>query len=329
MEPLVSICCVTYRHEKYLAQALESFLRQQEDVPIEILAHDDASPDGTADVLRAYAAKYPNVIFPLYETENQYRKGVAMDATFNFPRARGRYIALCEGDDFWRDPHKLKLQTDYLQAHPECTFCFTNAVVHDESGQRPDRPFLPYYPADAALLPPEGRTFTLDEIIPLSFLPTASFVFPRAALERIPRAMLTRPCPHGDLRLKLLLTGLGSAAYLPRETCVYRLNIAGSAMTSWGAEPPERTLARCESTLAMLSDVDELTKQQYTDSLQALGDDYRRVMLLAAPTRAMAALPDFCRAARGLTPSQRLKSLAKRALPASVWEGCKRALRRG
>lgn len=328
MEPLVSICCVTYHHGPYLAQALDSFLSQRADVSIEILAHDDASPDETPAILRAYAERYPDVVFPLYETENQYQKGVAMDATFNFPRARGRFIALCEGDDYWSDPHKLKLQTDYLLAHPECTFCFTNATIHDESGQSADRPFLPFYPSDAALLPPEGRTYALDELVPLSFLPTASFVFPREALERIPRAYLTRPCPHGDLRLKLLLTGLGRAAYLPRQTCVYRLNRAGSAMTAWGAEPPQRTLSRCQSTLDVLADVDELTKQRYTDTLQALGDEYRRVMLLAAPTREMARRPEFRRAAAGLSASQRLKSLLKRALPVGWWSACKRWLGR-
>ena len=142
MEPMVSICCAAYNHAPYIAQALESFLAQ--DVPIEILVHDDASTDGTQDILRDYARRYPDVVRPLFETENQYSRGVAIDPTFNYPRARGKYIALCEGDDCWCDPHKLRRQVDYMEAHPDCTFCFTNGVIRDADGRAPDRPFLPY-----------------------------------------------------------------------------------------------------------------------------------------------------------------------------------------
>ena len=136
MEPMVSICCAAYNHAPYIAQALESFLAQ--DVPIEILVHDDASTDGTQDILRDYARRYPDVVRPLFETENQYSRGVAIDPTFNYPRARGKYIALCEGDDCWCDPHKLRRQVDYMEAHPDCTFCFTNGMIRDADGRAPD-----------------------------------------------------------------------------------------------------------------------------------------------------------------------------------------------
>ena len=140
MEPLVSICCTAYNQEKYIAQTLDCFLAQQCDFSYEILIHDDASADRTPDIIRDYAARYPDAIFPVYQQENQYSKGLSIDGTFNFPRARGRYIALCEGDDFWCDPCKLQRQITYMEAHPECTFSFTNGYVHDESGEKPDRP---------------------------------------------------------------------------------------------------------------------------------------------------------------------------------------------
>lgn len=92
MEPMVSICCAAYNHAPYIAQALESFLAQ--DVPIEILVHDDASTDGTQDILRDYARRYPDVVRPLFETENQYSRGVAIDPTFNYP-ARGASTSPC------------------------------------------------------------------------------------------------------------------------------------------------------------------------------------------------------------------------------------------
>ena len=103
MEPLVSICTTTYQHSRYIRQTLDSFLSQKTDFPFEILVHDDCSGDGTVEILEEYARRYPDVVCPVFEKENQYSKGVPIHETFNFPRARGTYIALCEGDEFWCD----------------------------------------------------------------------------------------------------------------------------------------------------------------------------------------------------------------------------------
>ena len=105
--PLLSICCVTYNHESFISQCLDGFLMQQTDFPFEILIHDDASADGTANIIMEYEAKYPDLIKPIYQTENQFSKGIKISVTFNFPRAKGKYIALCEGDDYWTDPLKF------------------------------------------------------------------------------------------------------------------------------------------------------------------------------------------------------------------------------
>lgn len=123
--PLVSICCLTYNHVQYVAACLDGFLSQKTTFGIEILVHDDASTDGTTDIIKDYAEKYPEIIFPLYEEENQYSKyHGAMDIIFNYSRARGKYIAYCEGDDYWTDPLKLQKQVDFLESHPEYSVCF-------------------------------------------------------------------------------------------------------------------------------------------------------------------------------------------------------------
>ncbi len=116
---IVSVCCLAYNHESYIRKCLEGFLIQKTDFPFEILIHDDASTDGTEEIIREYEAKYPNIIKPLYEKENQWQKGRRGSAIFNFPRARGKYIALCEGDDYWTDPYKLQKQVDFLEENPE------------------------------------------------------------------------------------------------------------------------------------------------------------------------------------------------------------------
>lgn len=123
--PLISICCLTYNHAPFIRKCLDGFLMQQTDFPIEILIHDDCSTDGTIEIIQEYTAKSPELIFPLYEEENQYSRGGAgkMDL-YNYRRARGKYIAYCEGDDYWTDPLKLQKQVDFMETNPEYSVCW-------------------------------------------------------------------------------------------------------------------------------------------------------------------------------------------------------------
>ena len=120
-ETLVSIRCITYNHESYIRDCLEGFVIQKTSFPFEAIVHDDASTDGTAAIIREYAEKYPDIIKPIYETENQYSKHDGslrriMDEAIS-PSAK--YIAICEGDDYWIDPLKLQKQADFLETHPD------------------------------------------------------------------------------------------------------------------------------------------------------------------------------------------------------------------
>ncbi len=137
-EILVSICCLTYNHEAYLRDTLEGFLMQKVDFPIEILVNDDASTDGTRAILREYAEKYPDLIRPFYQDVNLYSQGKDLCLEVLYPAARGKYIALCEGDDYWTDPDKLQMQVDFLEAHPEYTACVHDTIVHYCGGERED-----------------------------------------------------------------------------------------------------------------------------------------------------------------------------------------------
>ncbi len=123
-QPLVSICCITYNHESYIRETIEGFLMQKTKFPIEVLIHDDASTDKTADIIREYENKYPDIIKPIYQFDNKYSKGISVSETYNFPRARGKYIAMCEGDDYWTDPSKLQKQVDFMEVNPDCSLCF-------------------------------------------------------------------------------------------------------------------------------------------------------------------------------------------------------------
>ena len=127
MDPLVSVYCLTYNHAKYIKDALEGFVHQKTNFQFEVIVHDDASTDGTADIIKDYARKYPDIIVPIYQNENQYSKKVPITRTFVLPILKGKYYAACEGDDFWCDENKLQKQVDWLENNPEYSLIITFA----------------------------------------------------------------------------------------------------------------------------------------------------------------------------------------------------------
>lgn len=130
---IVTVCCLTYNHEKFVKQCLEGFIMQKTDFHFEVLVHDDASTDKTQDIIREYERNYPEIIKPILQKENQYSKGNrAILATFCYPQAKGKYIAICEGDDYWIDPYKLQKQVDFLQSHPEYAMSYTYSKIYDQ-----------------------------------------------------------------------------------------------------------------------------------------------------------------------------------------------------
>lgn len=121
--PLVSIYCLTYNHEDYIQDCLYGFVMQKTDFPFEVIVHDDASTDNTAKIVREFQSRYPEIIKPIFQSTNQYQKHVAILREYIFPRVKGKYVAICEGDDYWTDDTKLQRQVDLMESYPECHFC--------------------------------------------------------------------------------------------------------------------------------------------------------------------------------------------------------------
>ncbi len=123
---LVSIYCLAYNHGKYIRDALEGFLMQKTNFRFEVIVHDDASTDETPNIIREYAEKYPDIIKPIFQNENQYAKKIKVVNTYIAPRVQGKYIAVCEGDDYWCSSEKLQKQVDFLESHPHYSACVHN-----------------------------------------------------------------------------------------------------------------------------------------------------------------------------------------------------------
>ena len=130
-EVMVSAYCLAYNHEKYIRDALEGFVNQKTNFKYEVIVHDDASTDHTAEIIAEYAAKYPDIIKPIFEEENQYSKDVRIGRDLLFPQMKGKYIAICEGDDYWCDANKLQRQVDFLEAYADYSACVHNTEELD------------------------------------------------------------------------------------------------------------------------------------------------------------------------------------------------------
>lgn len=133
-ELMVTIRCITYNHERYIRQCLEGFVMQKTNFRYEAIVHDDASTDGTVGIIREYAEKYPEIIKPIFETENQYSKRDGSLGRIMNAHTYGRYVAMCEGDDYWIDPLKLQKQVDFLERNSEFGMIFSRVYVQHDNG---------------------------------------------------------------------------------------------------------------------------------------------------------------------------------------------------
>lgn len=284
-EPLVSISCITYNHAPYIRRALSGFLSQKTNFPFEILIHDDASTDETQEIIREYEEKYPDIIKPIYRTENQYSKGIRnISGAFNFPRARGKYIAMCEGDDYWCDDGKLQLQADYMEAHPECTMCFHAAKVITESEAFVRKEMRPYR---------GDRSLSAAEVIdtPCNY-PTASLFFRTELATKLPDWY--HKCPIGDVPIHIFMAAHGSVYYFDRQMSVYRLGVATSWTTEMDKGDRETVRKRYEAHLSDLRKMYEGFNRDTEDKYRAQTEAAlkRKAFLVELNARNLSVLKD-------------------------------------
>jgi glycosyltransferase involved in cell wall biosynthesis len=217
--PLISITCITFNHANFIRKAIEGFLSQETSFPVEILIHDDASSDGTTEIVREYQKRFPLLIQPIYQEVNQLSQGINPFIKFLFPSAHGKYIAICEGDDYWIDPLKLQKQIDFLEAHPGYSAAsHQSLVVYADETNKKTKLFNEHNFTD----------IELDNLLDGRLFHTASLVF---RSEIIKRHSLPADITAGDRALFFLLASFGKIYYFNETMCCYRKHTGG--ISSW------------------------------------------------------------------------------------------------
>lgn len=217
---MVSVCVITYQHIGYIGQCLDSILMQETDFPFEIIVGEDESTDGTREICNEYARRFPEKIrlFLRSRKDVMYIQGHPT-GRFNFlenlKAARGEYIAICEGDDYWMDPLKLQKQFNYLKENQNCSAVFTDLVMIDREGE---------YLAENRRMPLELSQLHTYHLMQGNAIHTANFFFKREIINEKTIDFIAR-MPYADMPLYLVCSLHGPIGHMPELMSVYRVNV--------------------------------------------------------------------------------------------------------
>ncbi len=259
-EIMVSACCLTYNHEEYIEDALKGFVNQKTNFRYEVIVHDDASTDRTAEIVKRYSEKYPDIIKPIFQKENQWSKGIKVDKIVK-PYLTGKYVAICEGDDCWISNHKLQLQVDFLETHPDYVACAHNStVMHIQNGiiELRNNAEEEY---DCNVEECFDRLISgLREAWQLSGL-----MYKRECADLAPD-FFSKPTTFGDLSLDLSLLVQGRVRFFPEPMSLYRMGTKTSRMR----QRDESHKKMAAEIIELLQDFDVYTSYVYTDKIHTL-----------------------------------------------------------
>ncbi len=305
----VSVVCTAFNHSAYIRDALEGFLAQETDFSYEILVSDDASSDDTGAILREYAARYPDRVRPFCQETNLFSQGISLYDTVLYPAARGQYIALCEGDDYWTDPEKLQRQVDFLDAHPDYSACVHNTLLHYSDASRPDTPLFAQRPEQD--IPFETVVQGMDKAFH-----TSSILARREFLLNPPdfRAVAFR---HGftDYPVGIWLTMQGRVRYLDRCMSVYRVGSNPSAWSSGVDRHYDKFKQFVSGELAMLNALLPQLSDARAQAVRQVILEREYELLELQGKAAEQRLPPYDRIYRAQSASYKVKHFLKRSLP--------------
>lgn len=259
----VVIVCSAYNQENVVKDALEGFVKQKTSFPFVALVHDDASTDSTAQIIREYADRYPSIIKGIYDSENQYQQNKLFWYLDFLRESKARFIAICEGDDYWIEDEKLEKQYQKLIRNPNCSFCFTNAVRIDYTSNRPLGTMLPAYSWEKCIFQ-KGMLDTVD-LLRVTFLPTATFFARKDAWLLEPK--LPDNAFKGDRAHQIFLSLHGDACYIDDVTSAYRVNNTNSLMGNW-ANSSSKMVSVLDSYIELYNFFDTYSKFNFHSAVQ-------------------------------------------------------------
>lgn len=216
---LVSVCCTTYNHEKFIGKTLDGFLMQETEFEYEILINEDCSTDKTAEILRDYEKRFPNRLDIIYQKENIYSKRGKPLTKVLFSKVRGKYVALCEGDDYWTDTQKLQKQVDFLEQNSQYSMCFHKSIIVDADGR--------ILADDPTFIHLAEKDFNGVEMLEKWSVPTASVMFRSEFIEPVREKIINSKYYYGDTPMFLTLLEYGKARCLPDSMSAYRIHAGG------------------------------------------------------------------------------------------------------
>ena len=259
---MVTVYCAAYNHEKYIRQCLDGFVMQKTNFKFEVIIHEDASTDGTADIIREYEEKYPDIIKPIYEEENQYGKGLYYIEEFCLKNAKGKYIAICEGDDFWKDENKLQKQFEALESNPSCKMCVCKVRAVQEDGQNMEQ----VYPG-AELRTGLYHTGEILKVICKEYaFQTGSYFLEKELLEQYfaEKPSFLKVSPVGDWPMLLYFSQF-DIFFIEDEMSCYRRNAIGSFCTAMQESSREKVLNYHRAMISMMEEFDKYTHYEYNE----------------------------------------------------------------
>lgn len=261
-EIMVSVCCITYNQEKYIRRCLDGIVNQKCTFPFEVIVHDDASTDDTPKIIQEYADEYPDIIKPIFQKQNQYSQGVSI-SNIVVNQIRGKYYALCEGDDFWTDPLKLEKQVGVMEQHPSCHLC-----LHSVQGiQEDETPIGIMYPNFSLNTGIFSGTQLLDYICTNEYVFQTTSYFMRT--EEVKRYTGNPPSfrkvsATGDTPYLLYCATLGDVYYLSDTMSCYRhTDLEHNPRKAKYMNTEEKIAAHYNKQIRMMEEFDKYTEGKY------------------------------------------------------------------
>lgn len=259
---LVSVCCITYNHQNFIRETLNGFLLQKTNFPFEIIISDDSSNDETYNIISEFTEKYPGKFQAFLNTENV---GMMKNFISTLSSCKGKFIAFCDGDDYWTDENKLQKQLDYIMQHSDCNLVFTDIKMYTQSESQ-------FYPNWASV---KLKKYRFEDIVKRNVICTSSALFRNPGAIAIQEWL--KPFKIGDWPLYLLILRTGYGFFMNEITTVYRQH----AKSAFSLQQPTFLINENLDMLTTSLDLPLLLKEKYHIKKSLLYWKYAKIIRMS------------------------------------------------